>query len=261
METGNFQSDISVAVFDSGIGGLNLLKECALALPSARFYYLADNYNVPYGDKGKAQIFELVKSKLDKLDAERVSAAVIACNTATSNCIEDIRAAYPFPVIGIQPAVKPAAERGGKCLVLATPSTVKSPSLNSLIGRCAQGRNAEFIVHACEGLAEYIEEHAPSPQNLPEGMLPAIAADSVVLGCTHYVFIKEEVKRRYGCEIFDGIKGTAARLCEILGIDNHFKGKRGICAHQNIKAPEITFIGGDFIKNARIFDGIWGKSD
>ncbi len=248
---------MKVAVFDSGIGGLNLLKECARTLPEVSFYYLADNYNVPYGNKSKGEIFSLVVQKLSLLPCAELSAAVIACNTATSNCIEDIRAVCPYPVIGIQPAVKQAAERGGKCLVLATCATVKSASFCALLERCAEIGGTRFTVCPCEGLAEYIEERAPDLSCLPAGMLPDMQADSVVLGCTHYIFAKELIKSVYHCEIFDGIAGTAARLREKLGIDDHLKDKVGISDHKTVYRQEISFIGGDFAKNAAIFSKIY----
>lgn len=248
--------DIKIAVFDSGIGGLNLLKECTAKLPNVSFFYLADNFNVPYGKKSKREIFSLVSEKLALLSDIDLSAAVIACNTATSNCIEEVRASFPFPVIGIQPAVKTAAEYGGRCLVLATPSTVNSRSFNELLKRCADAHDVIFTIRACEGLAEYIEERAPDIGELPRGFLPPVQADSVVLGCTHYLFAAEQIKRAYGCKIFDGISGTVAHLCRKLGIDDHFDENSGIFDHTAKNRAEVTFIGGDFAKNAMIFDKI-----
>lgn len=254
MEMNVGKDNISVAVFDSGIGGLNLLKECSAAIPNARLYYLADNYNVPYGSKSKDEILKLVKDKFSLISDVELSAAVIACNTATSNCIDEIRSEYSFPVIGIQPAIKPAAEYGGRCLVLATRATVASRSFNDLLLRCKKNSATDFIIHPCEGLAEYVENNIFNlGESLPEGTLPDVEVDSVVLGCTHYAYVKDIIRGKYKCKIFDGIGGTIARLMHVVGIDNHLCTQIGISDPLPIKMPIITFLGGNFDKNARIF--------
>ena len=254
METKRDKDKTSVALFDSGIGGLNLLKECSKALPDADFYYLADNYNVPYGSKSREEIARLVKEKLALLSGVELSAAVIACNTATANCIDELRAEYAFPIIGIQPALKPASQYGGKCLVLATCATVNSRSFKELLASAESNGNARFIVHPCEGLAEYVENNLFNvDEGLLRGMLPKAEVDSVVLGCTHYAFIKDVVKAIYNCEIFDGIAGTTAQLLKIIGMSAHICAQNGTDDHKALKKPNITFLGGDFSKNAQIF--------
>lgn len=251
METNRDKPKASVAVFDSGIGGLNLLKECARALPAVKFYYLADNFNVPYGAKNKEEIFSLVRCKLDIAASEGISAAVIACNTATSNCIEELRAVYPFPIVGIQPAVKPAVQRGGKCLALVTEATAASLSFKSLLSRFDK---KNVIVHPCAGLADYIEENVFNlVGKSAEKFLPNIRADSVVLGCTHYVYIKDIVEKKYNCPVFDGIAGTVDHLREILGMADHLGEFSGICDHYNDNRLKTTFLGGDIVKNTRIY--------
>jgi len=260
MNTNSEKPNISVAVFDSGIGGLNLLKECSLNMPDVEFYYLADNYNVPYGTKSKEQIFSLVKSAIKCVEGVKPSAAVIACNTATANCIEELRSEFSFPIIGIQPAIKQAAEYGGRCLVLATPSTVKSPSFNDLLKRCERGNATEFTVFPCSGLADYIEQNAfDYDEKSLSDALPDIKVDSVVLGCTHYVFIKNAVQCKYDCKIFDGIAGTVDRLVKILGMDDHIEGNSGNFDHQNKIRSNITFLGGDIAKNALVFSHLLNK--
>lgn len=257
MVTNSDKANTSVAVFDSGIGGLNLLKECARALPTVKFYYLADNFNVPYGAKKKDEIFSLVKSKLDVAANKGIDAAVIACNTATSNCIEELRAVYSFPIVGIQPAVKPAVKIGGKCLVLATTATVNSESFKQLIARFGDN---DVTVCPCAGLAEYIEKNVFTVnENFPAELLPHVKADSVVLGCTHYVFIKDIVQRRYNCPVFDGIAGTADHLREILGMSDHQQGNVGISDHHTAKQSNVAFLSGDIVKNARIYTYLINK--
>ena len=257
MEKNLKWQNISVAVFDSGIGGLNMLKCCAEKMPAVKFYYLADNFNVPYGGKSKEEIFSLVKNALDSVLELHLSAAVIACNTATANCISELRKEYSFPIVGIQPAIKPAAQFGGKCLVLATNATVESQSFKDLFAKYG---NTNFEVYPCAGLADYIEQNIFNlGNNLPESLLPKRKVDSVVLGCTHYVYIKDIIQSRYNCTVFDGIEGTTDHLCKILGIDDHFGDNLGIFDHQPDKMSNITFIGGNFVKNARVYTSLLNR--
>ena len=259
MEVERNKCDINIAIFDSGIGGLNLLKACNEALPQANYYYIADNYNVPYGSKTKGEMLELVNGKLSLVSDVPLSAAVMACNTVTSNCIDDLRKQYSFPIIGIQPAIKPAAKLGGRCLVLATPATLSSPSFNKLLAQVGNGQLTKFIVHPCEGLAQYIEDNIfVIEKSILEGALPNIKTDSVVLGCTHYIYIKDIVKQRYNCKIFDGIAGTVAHILFKLGIGDHFCPLSGIGDHLGLKKSNITFLGGDYSKNARVFAHLTG---
>jgi glutamate racemase len=232
----------SVCVFDSGIGGLNVLYECARQINNYNFCYFADNYNVPYGNLPVQEIKRLTFAIFDKINDCNPAAAVVACNTVTATCIDELRAKYTFPIVGIQPAVKPAAKHGGKCLVLATKATLASASFNKLLttsGIC------QPIICPCEELADYIEKNIMClPENLPQGLLPDMSADCVVLGCTHYAFVKNNIAKKYCCPIFDGISGTADHLKKILGKTGHFL--------QN--EQEIIFCGGNFRKNSKIFD-------
>ena len=230
----------TVCFFDSGIGGLWLLYECVKKLPDVDFIYFSDNAHVPYGSLPQDKLIELTDSVFSEMSKLNPKAAVIACNTVTARCIEYIRNKYPFEVIGIQPAVKPAA-KNGKCLVLATPSTAESKPLRSLIDKFGNGR---AITVACPDLAQYIENNV---ENLDEEYikrnLPKIDCDSVVLGCTHYIYVKDIVKSFYNCPVFDGIEGTAANLVKKLGKNDH-RAKR---------AQKITFEGGLVVKNRNIF--------
>ena len=230
-----------VCVFDSGIGGLNLLAACVGVCPDRSFVYFADNFNVPYGNLAPERIKELAFSAFEKIAALNPAAAVVACNTVTSVCITDLRAKYSFPIIGIQPAVKQAVAEKGECLVLATPATVGSASFRALCAR--SGGN--IAVHACPGLAEYIEEHVSDyPFIDVSPFLPPERPSAVVLGCTHYIFSADSIKKTYCCPIFDGILGTADHLGKILGN----------CHKNSFINQKIQFIGGDTAKNKAIFD-------
>lgn len=231
-----------VCFFDSGIGGLSLLYESVRKLPRVDFIYFADNFRVPYGSLTREEMLSLVDEKFSQISSLNPAAAVVACNTVTAQCIEFLRQKYSFEIIGIQPAIKPAAAAGGKRLVLATPSTAQSEALKNLVSK--YGSECTQVV-ACEKLAGYIEQNI---ENISEEevkkLLPDTQADSVVLGCTHYVFIKNIIKKHYNCPVFDGIDGTSDRLCEKLGIFDHRQGR----------AQKIGFSGGDTTKNRYIFN-------
>jgi len=242
---------VKVCFFDSGIGGLNLFYSCYKKLPAAELYYYADNENVPYGNKTAEQITECAEKIFCKIAKQKPSAAVVACNTVTATCIGYLREKFDFPVIGIQPAVKPAAAVG-RCTVLATEATAHSAALKQLVAKFGNGRTE---VVACPNLAAYIENNI---FNIEESgvlsVLPEIDSrtEGVVLGCTHYAFVKDIIAKKYGCAVFDGVEGTAARLCRILGIDDHLP--ETACK----VTAKAAFIGGDAQKNAEIFGLLCG---
>ena len=237
----------TVCFFDSGIGGLWLLYECVKRLPDVDFIYFSDNANVPYGSLPHERLVELTDSVFAEMAKLNPIAAVIACNTVTARCIDYVRDKYSFEIIGIQPAVKPAVEAGGKCLVLSTPSTAGSESLRNLINKFGDGRTETVSL---PDLAKYIENNLESiDEEFIKSILPKVDCDSVVLGCTHYIYIKDIVKDFYNCPIFDGIEGTADNLVRKIGKNDHFV-KR---------AQKITFEGGFFNKNRAIFKGLVSK--
>ncbi len=230
-----------VCLFDSGIGGINLLAECVRRIPWADYAYFADNRNVPYGNLPRERINSAVFSVFENISAMRPAAAVVACNTVTAGCIAALRSAYPFPVLGVQPALRQACGYGGRYLVLATNSTCRSPAFAALLRR--YGANA--VTAPCTRLAADIEKFIFSERlaSLAEELPPGDFS-SVVLGCTHYIFIKKWVAERYRCPVFDGMAGTADHLSKILGISDHFSGEKG----------KIMFFGGDITKNRAVFE-------
>lgn len=236
-----------VCVFDSGIGGLNLLYECVRKNPFVDFCYFADNFRVPYGSLNAQTLFSYVFEIFEKIKALCPSAAVVACNTVTAECIEVLRKNYSFPIIGIQPAIKPALSVSQRCTVFATPRTANSNSLKSLIEKYGKDR---VDVVACPNLAAYIEENIFSldPEKVIS-LLPNISPECVVVGCTHYIFVEEIIRQRYKCQIFDGIEGTADHLSKILGIFDHFVPR----------AQKIAFLAGDTQKNRDIWRSILKK--
>ena len=237
----NISENPEVCFFDSGIGGLSLLYECVRKLPRVNFTYFADNFHVPYGSLSTGEMLERVDGYFKKIERRNPSAAVIACNTVTAQCVDYLRKKYKFEIVGIQPAIKPAAVLGN-CIVLATPSTASSKALKQLTEKYG-GERTKII--ACDKLAAYIEENVFNlSEERVKSFLPNEKVDAVVLGCTHYVYCKEIIKKFYGCAVFDGIEGTADHLCNILGIFDH----------QEPRAQKIAFEEGDLVKNRRVFN-------
>lgn len=209
-----------IGFFDSGVGGISVLKEALTILPSEDYIYFGDSINAPYGVKCIDEVRTLTFNAVDLLVKKNVKAVVIACNTATSAAIDDLRDAYNIPVIGIEPALKPAVElqREGKIIIMATPMTLSETKFNNLM------KNYSDVVEIkplpCPGLVEMIEKgivcgeaintylrNKLEPYN--KGKIAA-----VVLGCTHYPFIIEELSKvlNYNIPIIDGSSGTVNQL-------------------------------------------------
>lgn len=216
--------EMPIGFFDSGVGGISVLKEAVKLMPQESYIYYGDSINAPYGTRDIKSIKELTFKGIEFLYNKGVKAIVVACNTATSAAIKDLREKYKdIPVIGIEPAVKPAVEfnKGGNILIMATPATLSQSKYYNLI----KEYNAEdkIISVPCEGLAEIIENGSISGdvvKNYLKLKLKGIDTDSVetiVLGCTHYPFIKDEIGNICkGVPIIDGSCGTVKRLSSKL---------------------------------------------
>ena len=206
-----------IAFFDSGIGGLSVLHACAPALNQYTYYYFGDVYRAPYGNLTNEQITAYTKETFDLFQSLNVDAAVIACNTVTAVCIDKIRKEYSFPVIGAEPSVLPAAKDGGEVFVLTTKATYQSFRFQSLLNRTADRYPlSKITAFACEGLAGAIERG----EGKYERFLPKGKPKSVVLGCTHYVLIKDYIENFYGVKTFDGNQGIVNRLKSVLNVKN-----------------------------------------
>ncbi|MBO7298088.1 MAG: glutamate racemase [Clostridia bacterium] len=216
-----------IAFFDSGIGGLTVLATAKKLLPNQTFYYYGDNGRAPYGNLSPATIMQYTTEAFEVFRLLKVKAAVLACNTATAVCAETLRRAYDFPIIGAEPAVFPAAARGGEILVLSTRATFESERFSRL---CARARIhypfARITATPCDALAGIIEKNLTNDTLDFTPYLPPTnkPLNAVVLGCTHYIYIKEKVAAYYGCETVDGNIGIANRLRFLLTVD-HFDGK------------------------------------
>ena len=210
-----------IGFFDSGVGGVSVLHTARRILPNEHFLYYGDNGHAPYGPKPLEEIRRLSAESVGVLLDRGVKAVVIACNTATSAYAEILRAELKLPVIGMEPALKPAQEarHGGEILVLATQATLTLPKFQRLMKRYGD----HVIPVVGRGLVELVEAgKADSPETeaaLREllGKYVGRSIDSVVLGCTHYPFLAGAIRRIFPeAELFDGRTGTCMRLKHLL---------------------------------------------
>ena len=205
-----------IAFFDSGIGGLTVLAECIKMLPDEVFYYYGDNAHAPYGNLSERKIKRYVFRAFKKFKKLQVSAVVLACNTATAICIENLRKKYSFPIIGAEPAVGVAAKGGGEIFVLTTRATYESARFQNLCRKIRERYpEARLRPHACDDLAGAIEKDEVTFENISQ-YLPKGNPTSVVLGCTHYIYVKEEIEKFYDCKAYNGNFGIANRLRDAL---------------------------------------------
>jgi glutamate racemase len=193
----NASRDAPIGVFDSGVGGLSVLREIRTLLPDESLLYIADSGHVPYGEKSPEFIRERCRILAEYLLAQGAKALVLACNTATVAGVAELRELYPsLPVVGMEPAVKPAAAatRSGVVGVLATTGTLKSAKFAALLDRFAN--DVRVITQPCPGLVERIEAgelESTATRELLQGFVAPLLAegcDTLILGCTHYPFIK-----------------------------------------------------------------------
>jgi len=225
-------AELPVAFFDSGLGGLSVLREAVRIMPQEDYIYFGDSANAPYGTKSVSEIQTLTLSHADQLYREGIKALVIACNTATSAAIAPLRRLYSdIPVIGIEPALKPAAEieEHPRVIVMATPLTVRGKKMHELLGKYAQ--KADVTMIGCPGLMEFVEEgNLDGPDvtaYLKTLLLPHLdhPVDAIVLGCTHYPFLRGTIQKIVGpdIQILDGGLGTARQLRRKLQEENLLK--------------------------------------
>ena len=233
------KNDGPIGFYDSGVGGVSVLRETARLLPGEDFIYYGDNAHAPYGVKDEEEIKKLSLACGDFLYNAGAKMIVIACNTATSIVVKTMRENYNLPVISMEPAVKPACEKHkqGKIAVLATPATLRQKRYHALVERLGIGERV-IDVH-CSGLAELVElGRLDNPQIkacICEKLAPLRGEDvrALVIGCTHYSFISEQIGKVAGKlfknkpELFDGLYGTARQVAAVLKEESLESGKNG----------------------------------
>lgn len=193
-----------IAVFDSGVGGLTVLREIRGALPAEDLVYLADSAWCPYGGRPLEQIRERSVAIGRFLHGIGAKVVVVACNTASGAALEALREALPVPVVGMEPAVKPAvaSTRAGKVGVMATAATLASERFRRLVRE--HGGGVEVVAQPCPGLADLVEEGDLEGDRVREVVralaepLVAAGVDTVVLGCTHYPFVRSAIQEALG---------------------------------------------------------------
>ena len=213
-----------VGVFDSGVGGISALIAMKRLLPNETFIYYGDTRNAPYGTKATDEVIRCVQDVVARLQEDRIKALVIACNTATGAAAATLRKELDIPVIGMEPALKPASElrKDGSILVLATPLTLHQDKFERLMEKYGEGA----IRVPCTGLMELVENE---DYDQAEAYLKQVfsaydmnTVDAIVLGCTHYVFLKDMIRDMIppSVAITEGSDGTARQLKRILQRNN-----------------------------------------
>lgn len=208
-----------VAVLDSGIGGISVLKELIKLMPNEKFIYFGDFENAPYGTKTMEQVRDITVKNTKMLMDMGAKALVVACNTATGAAVRALREMYPdFPLVGIEPAVKPAMHDRPHptVLIMATPLTLKQEKFEALLKRVAT-EDATIIRLPCPGLMEIIDAGHVEGEKMDAYLkdlfkdIPKDTVDAVVLGCTHYPHAREAIVKALGknVTVYDGGYGTA----------------------------------------------------
>ncbi|WP_343628572.1 glutamate racemase [Roseateles sp.] len=219
-----------IGVFDSGVGGLTVMKALREQLPDAPLHYVADAAHAPYGDRSSAYIVERSVRVAEHLREVGACMAVVACNTATAHAVQAMRERWPeWPVVGIEPGVKPAvaATRNGRIGVMATTATIASRRYEQLVA--AHAADVTLISQPCPGLVTLIERgdlHSAELDALVERFcapLREAQVDTVLLGCTHYPLIRERIQAALGdgvhlLDIEHAVARQAKRVWEGLGI-------------------------------------------
>jgi glutamate racemase len=218
--TAEGKAGLPVGMMDSGVGGIAVLKSATELLPGEDFLFYGDIGNAPYGSRGDEEIRSLVLDAVQYLVKMGIKAIVVACNTATSAAIEEIRALYAdMPVLGMEPAIKPACEElpGGRIAVMATPAALRMKRFQEQLDHYCE--TSDIISVPCPGLSRLIEERGPDARAVQDYLKELFktylseGVDGVVVGCTHYIFIEKLIRRFSGAQkIFDGVQGTVRHL-------------------------------------------------
>ena len=234
-----------IGVFDSGLGGLSVLKELRKLLPNEDYIYYADSINVPYGEKSDEELLDLTSKIVDYLLEKDCKLIVIACNTATTSCMKRLRELYPDTIfVGTVPAIKVAYDHNYKnTIILSTPYTTKSKRVQELMRDYTRDDQELYLVSG-ENLASLIEDNnSLEIDNVLNRILSPYKdkADSIVLGCTHYSLIKEEIEKVLPNVVqLDGCKGISEEVKRQLESHNLIENNSGDLTIINTKNDELV---------------------
>ncbi|MEO8060584.1 MAG: glutamate racemase [Burkholderiales bacterium] len=245
-----------IGIFDSGVGGLSVLRELQLEWPSARLHYVADSGHAPYGERSDSHVLARSRAVAAHLIESGADILVIACNTATAAAVQSLREAWPHtPIVGVEPGIKPAlaATRNGRIGVMATRGTLNSEKFKRLVASLAP-RDTLYL-RACDGLAAAIEQgsaDAPEVRALVEHHckpLREAGIDTVVLGCTHYAFARRNIQAELSPAVL--IIDTAAAVARRAASIGH-ETRRGIGAGAETALPLLLQTTGNAEQLGRI---------
>lgn len=253
------QTSGAIGVFDSGVGGLSVLRHIRQLLPNERLIYVADSGHVPYGEKSKEYIEERSLTVSRFLQQQGAEALVIACNTASAAAATTLRKHFAIPVIAMEPAVKPAvsATHSGVVGVLATTGTLASARFAALLERYAG--DVEMVTQGCPGLVEQVEKgelNTTATRELLERYTAPLlvkGADTIILGCTHYPFLATLIIELVGQQVtlIDTGAAVARQLQRRLESE--------LPQRKTQYAPATFFTSGDVDEATRIMTTLWGE--
>ncbi|MGC2164924.1 MAG: glutamate racemase [Gallionella sp.] len=249
----------TIGVFDSGVGGLSVLHHIRMELPGESLIYIADSGHVPYGGKSHQFIEQRAHTLTRFLLSQGVDAVVIACNTATAAAATSLRSRFGIPIVGMEPAVKPAigASRNGVVGILATVGTIESARFAALLERYAG--DVKIVTQGCPGLVEQVEQGAltgPRTRGLIERYTEPLlsqGADTIILGCTHYVFLASLIQE---------VVGTGVALIETgdaVARHLHHRIRSELTVRSGLGSTTRFFTSGDVNAASDIISKLWGS--
>lgn len=251
-------NDAPIGIFDSGVGGLSVLRHIQEELPHENLLYVADSAHAPYGGKSPREIQARSTALTEFLVGRGAKAIVVACNTATAAAIGLLRERYPLPVIGMEPAVKPAvtATRSGVVGVLATTGTLKSAQFAALLE--SYGKNVRVVTQGCPGLVECVErgelDTSETRELLSHYIEPLLAegADTLVLGCTHYPFLKPLIE-----ELVDGRVALIDTGAAVARQVRRRIEEAGLASSGLTSGQVWLWTSGDLAQGRRVMEALW----
>ena len=260
---------ISIGVFDSGVGGLSVLLEIRTLLPAEKLVYVADSGHAPYGDRPAQYVKDRVRTILDFLiNEQRTDLVVFACNTATEIAIADARARYSVPIVGMEPAIKPAIKLSATktFVVLGTTNTVEGQRVADLVKRYAHG--ARVLLEPCPDLVVQVERGAiddPATRALVRQHVSHMLderADVIVLGCTHFHFLKQVIQDVVGTHavVLDPSVAVAQQVARLRASAGHARpeGRAHVRHAANAGGEESFWTSGPVDEATRVISALWG---